>query len=440
MKRQIIPYECTRAVIAAVILFLGLPVSAQVPEPAAADLTQGGVGKGMDVELPGGVKLAMNYCPAGTVMMGSPANEEGREDGEKQMEVALDSHYWMAATECTQAQWEALMGPLKRDLLPKGADLPVIELDWTRVQAFVAKLNEQMKPPKGWWWSLPSEAQWEHACRAGTTTRFHCGDDPGGVQLQEFAWFAENSGNKVQPVGRKLPNAWGLHDMHGNAWEWVQNWTGDREGELAADPSGEAPGPEPLLRGGDAASGAEDCRSARRITFRYGKPGVYGFRVALVRRPDAIRTETLAGKSPFDVPKEVAEFVAAAIKDDPDLRARYHQRIAAVKELAGGNFQAGQFVAIEWLVNAHTNRRYTAEGGGWDTETVYLVRSPLLSGYSRGYSEPENVVVQVTAEDHTDTVLQERDDSMVVVGSRLVMRLDGFVDVGIALDPVATGE
>src|SRR5204862_1274358 len=133
---------------------------------------------------------------------------------------------------------------------------------------------------------LPTEAEWEYACRAGTTTTFNYGDDPGYTNLTSYAWISDNSGGLTHSVGQKPANAWGLYDMHGNLWEWCQDWYGDYPGESATDPQGPPFGPGRVLRGGSWADDGGLCRSACRIA---DDPSAqfftYGFRVVLAPVP-----------------------------------------------------------------------------------------------------------------------------------------------------------
>ena len=127
---------------------------------------------------------------------------------------------------------------------------------------------------------LPTEAEWEYACRAGTTTEYSFGDDVS--VLGDFAWFDDNSGSQTHPVGQKRPNGWGLYDMHGNVWEWCSDWHGDYAAGAVRDPAGPASGSIRVLRGGCWYDSAGFCRSAFRIRFypsyRFSN---YGFRLAL---------------------------------------------------------------------------------------------------------------------------------------------------------------
>lgn len=166
--------------------------------------------------------LDMVWCPPGTFIMGSPPEEPGRFADEDQIEVELTRGFWIARTQLTQKVWQELMGNNPSNF--KGDDRPVESVSWNDCQDFLRVLND-CYPVKDFAFRLPTEAQWEYACRAGTTTAFSCGDDP--AQLGDYAWFSENGNWETHPVAQKLPNPWGLFDMHGNVWEWCQDFYGD---------------------------------------------------------------------------------------------------------------------------------------------------------------------------------------------------------------------
>ena len=181
-----------------------------------------------EITLSGGVKLKQVWCPPGTFTMGTP----GATNTEAPVQVTLKG-YWLAATETTQGQYTALMGTTpwgERDstdyYYKVGANFPASYIDHTAAEAYCEKLTELERKagrlPTGWKYALPTEAQWEYACRAGTKTAYSFGDDES--QLGEYAWFKENADDinedYAHTVGTKKPNPWGLSDMHGNAWEW----------------------------------------------------------------------------------------------------------------------------------------------------------------------------------------------------------------------------
>jgi formylglycine-generating enzyme required for sulfatase activity len=230
-----------------------------------------------------GLKLEMMPIPAGSFVMGSPVDEEGRDDVEgPQTTVTITKPFWLGKTEVTQSQWRAVMGNTPSSF--KGDDLPVETVSWDDAVAFCEKLNEMKRDtvPDGYHYTLPTEAQWEYACRAGTTTRFSYGNDTGYSQLGSYAWNKANSSGKTHPVAEKLPNGLGLYDMHGNVWEWCLDWYGDYQGGSITDPQGPQSGPDRVYRGGCWRDSARLCRSANRnwnwpdLTY-FG----LGFRVAL---------------------------------------------------------------------------------------------------------------------------------------------------------------
>ena len=213
--------------------------------------------------------------------------------------VTITTGFWLGKTEVTQTQWQAVMGTNPSSF--KGPDLPVEQVSWDEAMEFCRKLTERERAagrlPLGFSYTLPTEAQWEYACRAGTT-----GDYAG--DLNAMAWFDQNSGvqyryNKklkynewvsgtgsTHAVAMKQPNAWGLYDMHGNVWEWCADWYGDYPSGERVDYSGVASGSFRVYRGGGWYFTAASCRSAFRDWFVPGvRGGVLGFRLALSSVP-----------------------------------------------------------------------------------------------------------------------------------------------------------
>jgi formylglycine-generating enzyme required for sulfatase activity len=252
----------------------------------------------------------MVFIPPGTFRMGSPSDEVDRyEDEGPQTEVTLTRGYWMGMFEVTQREYLALTGSnpsifngVQTNVFDPncacwtnredfGADLsrPVEQVSWDDATNYCAALTQQEQAaghiPTNCVYRLPTEAEWEYACRAWTSTRFSYGDDPGYTNLSNYAWFYDNNGGRTHPVGEKLPNLWGLYDMHGNVAEWCQDWYDVYPGGSAIDPQGPATSWTHVIRGGIWLSTAQTCRSAVRGYFSCGPgfcpPPFVGFRVVL---------------------------------------------------------------------------------------------------------------------------------------------------------------
>jgi formylglycine-generating enzyme required for sulfatase activity len=221
--------------------------------------------------------------------MGSPGDEPDRDRDENQHQVTLTQGFLMSATEVTQAQYEAVMGSNPSEF--KGASRPVEQVSWYDAVKFCNALSEREGLTAAYnvsgedvtWnrdadgYRLPTEAEWEYACRAGTTTRFHSGDDDSDLEL--VGWYDGNSGLETHDVRTKQPNAWGLYDMHGNVWEWCWDWYGDYGGN-ATDPAGPRSFLIRVLRGGGWYYNAQSCRSALRFSnFPDDRYSFNGFRV-----------------------------------------------------------------------------------------------------------------------------------------------------------------
>ena len=216
-------------------------------------------GEKLAFELKAGVAVKFVWCPPGMFFMGSPEEEEGRESVERRHSVFITKGFWIGYAPVTQAQWMIIMGnnPSAFDL---GTDYPVESVSWNDCQEFVRRLNSGTHGLGTF--SLPTEAQWEYACRAGTEAPFAT------ETLAEMAWFADNSDEKTHPVAAKKPNAWGIYDMHGNVCEWCQDVFLEDYPPEEMDPAGppdKIPGQHPhVLRGGAWCYPAEVCRSAAR--------------------------------------------------------------------------------------------------------------------------------------------------------------------------------
>lgn len=224
------------------------------------------------------------WISPGTFTMGSSATEAGRDGREgPQMVVTLTKGFWMGAYEVTQREYLDLVGNNPSHYI---GDLnrPVEGVAWDEANDYCVKLTERERAarrlPTGYAYRLPTEAEWEYACRAGTTTRFSHGDDPGYAQLGQFAWYWENSWSSTRPsgvssdfasryytthpVGTKQPNAWGLYDMAGNVWEWCSDWYWSYPGGSVTDWKGPSSGVHKVNRGGSWFDGGGRCRSASR--------------------------------------------------------------------------------------------------------------------------------------------------------------------------------
>jgi formylglycine-generating enzyme len=255
--------------------------------------------KGGDEREVGGIKLC--WCPPGRFLMGSPAGEVERRPDETQVEVRLTRGFWASKYEVTQSQWKRVMGPLPgAQTGGSGDDFPVCSVNYAEAEAFCRALTEQARAsgnlPKEWEFRLPTEAQWEYACRAGTTTATAFGDKLSSKQAnfggKPYNGAAQGpSLKRAARVGSYPANAWGLHDMHGNAFEWCRDWshrqlpggddpdlssikgTMNRDGTVSR-----------VRRGGCWADEGWPCRSASRLRFEPDRRSDHiGFRIVAVR-------------------------------------------------------------------------------------------------------------------------------------------------------------
>ncbi|MEM0914904.1 MAG: SUMF1/EgtB/PvdO family nonheme iron enzyme [Planctomycetota bacterium] len=228
-----------------------------------------------------GMELA--YIPSGEFLMGSPASEEGRDDDERQHRVRLTKPFLLGTTEVTQSQWRSVMGnnPPSRF---KGDDLPVDWVSWDDAVEFCRRLSQKESKR----YRLPTESEWEYACRAGTTTPFYFGSTISTDQANYDGDYIYGTGRKgvdrkkTIPVGSFQPNSWGLYDMHGNVFEWCSDRYGDYSNVMMTDPTGLATGESRVLRGGSWSFQPAHCRSASRIRRAPDSQSFsLGFRVAL---------------------------------------------------------------------------------------------------------------------------------------------------------------
>ena len=227
----------------------------------------GAVGQEQTFELPGGAEMEFVWIEPGTFMMGSPDTERRRGDDEGPVhEVEISKGFWLGKYEVTRQQWTAVMSPTSS--VPDSSH-PMVSISWSDVQRFIITIHDVEGDSL---YRLPSEAEWEYACRAGSSTRFSFGED--ASQLGDYAWYVGNNNPAgAKAVGQKLPNGWGLYDMHGNVSEWVQDWYD--EGYYNSSPRVDPPGPDTgsarVVRGGNFFYDAHGLRSAYRV---YVAPGV----------------------------------------------------------------------------------------------------------------------------------------------------------------------
>jgi len=230
----------------------------------------------------------MVFIPPGTFRMGSPTNEVGRRGWEgPQTDVIISRGFWMGKYEVTQGEYHAVMGN-NPSYFTGDANRPVEQVTWFDATDYCATLTQRERMagriPTNCVYRLPTEAEWEYACRGWTSDRrFSYGDDPAYTNLTNHAWYIDNSGSKSHPVGQKLPNPWGLYDMHGNVLEWCQDWWAyNLPGGIVIDPQGPGTGGSRVVRGGLWYSIASQCRSAyRNFCYPAGSDSLYGFRAVL---------------------------------------------------------------------------------------------------------------------------------------------------------------
>ena len=247
--------------IAVVLGLVGaLTVMAQEVKPGKAEV----------IDLGKDVKLEMVLVPAGKFKMGSPASEKRRDTEETQHEVTLTKPFYLGKYEVTQEQWESVMGDNPSST--KGAKLPVTDVSWDDCQEFIKKLNAKTNGG----YRLPTEAEWEFACRAGTSTAYSYGDS-----LTKSDANIDNRAGSIKAVGSYKANVFGLHDMHGNVWECCNDWKADYPAGAVTDPKGPATGKYRVLRGGSFFYNDSAARSSYRFdlspTIRFN---FNGFRLA----------------------------------------------------------------------------------------------------------------------------------------------------------------
>jgi formylglycine-generating enzyme required for sulfatase activity len=229
------------------------------------------------------LSMSFKYISPGAFLMGSLSYEMGRYDDETSHQVTLTHGFYMQTTELTQGQWEAVMG-INPSYFLYGDDYPVERVSWEDAQGFIAAINGRKEGT----YRLPTEAEWEYACRAGSTTAFadgditkqYCENDP---NLSAMGWYCYNADDTTHPVAQKRANAWGLYDMHGNLWEFCSDWYDSYPTEPVTNPEGPGTGDYRVFRGGSWYDFAGNCRSAVRSYNTQETQGNYiGLRLVLV--------------------------------------------------------------------------------------------------------------------------------------------------------------
>jgi len=283
---QIIKRHAPKLVIGTIIFFVVFGVLTLIPWNNEDS-------QGVQQEATNSIGMEFVKIPAGEFMMGSPSDEGDRANDEGPVhKVTIEESYYLGKYEVTQKQWREVMG--SNPSYFKGDDLPIEKVSWVDAQIFIQKLNEMEGINI---YRLPSEAEWEYACRAGTTTRYYFGNDKS--RLGDYAWYLDNLDGQTHPVGQKKPNPWGLYDMHGNVWEWCQdeyhsNYDGaPSNGSAWVDVSGY----NWVRRSGGWDGDAGDCRSASRYGDGGNRYNNLGFRVVRSLTPwnnvDSKNTEYL---------------------------------------------------------------------------------------------------------------------------------------------------
>ena len=253
------------------------------PAPATVPPRSAPGPRGQVIENSIGMKLVS--IPAGEFMMGSPDSDSNASSNEKpQHRVRITKAFYLGVYEVTQGQYRQVMGSNPSSYKESGEPAPVEHMSWEEVQGFCRKLSALAEErAAGRQYRLPTEAEWEYACRAGSTSKYSFGDSEAEAELGKHAWYFQNS-TTTHPVGEKQPNAWGLYDMHGNVFEWCQDWFGPYEAGTTSDPKGPGSASARVQRGGCWCDLGRACRSAYRMAGRSDEEsGFCGFRVAVVR-------------------------------------------------------------------------------------------------------------------------------------------------------------
>ncbi len=271
-------FQSARAILLGCVLFSPIAV-AEIERPTL-----------LEIPLTGEITIRMRWIAPGNFIMGSPADELGRVANENQVEVTLTKGFYLAETELTQEQWSAVKSSNPSAF--RGENLPVETITWQDAYDFTQAMQKHVKDittiPAGAKFSLPTEAQWEYACRAGSTTALYNGKELSTTELEicplldEIAWYGGNAKGRTQPVATRKPNAWGLYDMHGNVWEWcLDNYSEKLIG--GEDPWFRNESQQHVRRSGSATYYAQTCRAASRNELGpTAKGNGLGMRLALI--------------------------------------------------------------------------------------------------------------------------------------------------------------
>ena len=324
-------------------------------------------------EFKSSVSVVMSRVPAGSFTMGSPESEDGHRVWEQQREVTFSNEFYLGKSPVTQDQYEAVTGTNPTDH-EKIRDAPIDSVDWNQANEYCQKLTKLDREagvlPDDWEYRLPTEAEWEYACRAGSS-------EPRHGEPQDVAWHHDNADEEPHPVGQKTPNPWGFHDMLGNVWEWCQDWF------YVANPSRS-------VRGGSYFNSARFCRSAQRWGWHPNNRGRYcGFRLLA------------AATGPFDLSPPVDDFPPqerppsiydAIDANDFDLALRVITDDPAAIESADGIppplhncIHADNPEMLEWLLDHGANiERREQDYGSPPLRTAVVIRQkrmiPILVG------------------------------------------------------------
>jgi formylglycine-generating enzyme required for sulfatase activity len=264
-------------VVACVALVVGLFVALRDPKPKVATFPanpKAGDVYTLRVGQPA-VEMAFCWIPPGSFQMGGTVHD----DEKPAHKVTISKGFGMGQTEVTQAQWKAVMGSESPSHF-KGPERPVDSVTWDEAQQFCQKLQESMRKGgmSGVTVRLPTEAEWEYACRAGTTSDYWSGSDE--AALRRAGWFDGNSQRQTQPVGKLAKNAWGLFDVHGNVWEWCHDDKRTYTAQEQVDPVGNSNDDSRVLRGGSWGYSPDRCRAAYRLRNAPAtRLNYFGFRV-----------------------------------------------------------------------------------------------------------------------------------------------------------------